>query len=860
MNSNSSSESETQHRLVSILEQCLADLEQGVAVNDQEILAAHPELADELRPHLENLRLLQRAAVDLRVSPPAPHNAQAQIAGHPVRQIGDFRIVREIGRGGMGIVYEAHQISLNRQVALKMLPFAALLDQRQIARFRNEAQAAAQLHHPHIVPVFAVGQEQGVYYYAMQLVDGQSLEQIVGHHGNSTPGPLARTAAEGAVLNSTRGAHSISTLPVHSLRSGSGAEYFKTAARLAKEAAEALQHAHELGIIHRDIKPSNLLIDKQSKLWITDFGLARVQTDSGMTLTGDVVGTLRYMSPEQASGKKELVDVRTDVYSLGATLYELVTQHTAHPGDDRASLIRRVLDEEPLAPRKLNPAIPVDLETIVLTAMAKSRDDRYPSARALADDLDRFLAGKPTLARQPTVIDRATKWAWRHRSLVAVAACAVVLLSIVSAIGMALLAREQARTSTALQQVAQRAIGANQFSGAEKYFQQAQGAVDQLGVRLSDRLVDIPGTETVRRDVLLDTLGYYRQFLAEAADDPTLQHELALAHFRCASIAAKLGNADNAINEYQESVRLFSSLTGSKSSPPDCYARLAAAKNNLGLLFASRGMVDAARKCYDEAITIGQSLCSRESANPSYVSQLAEAEGNLGMLCDQIGDPSGAERSLRASVRILSTLAHSSPDQPQPHRDLAIAYNNLSFVLRKTDPAAAADAARQAVDILKQLVDRFPADVQFADDLALCWNTLAALEGALGHSHEAIDWQQQAITLQERLTHQAPSVVHHRSDLASSLNNLGVFYSRANRPDDADTAFRRARDILSALADDDRDELAYRSSLAGLMNNQALALSATHRYSESLTLYRDAIEAQQSCLERAQNPLPCARR
>ncbi len=236
------------------------------------------------------------------------------------------------------------------------------------------------------------------------------------------------------------------------------------------------------------------------------------------------------------------------------------------------------------------------------------------------------------------------------------------------------------------------------------------------------------------------------------------------------------------------------------------------------------GTVDAARKCYDEAITIGQALCDRDSANPTYVSQLAEADGNLGMLCDQIGDSVGAERSLRASVNILSTLARSMPDQPQPHRDLAIAYNNLSFVLRKTDPAAAADASRQAVGLLRPLVDRFPADVQYADDLALCWNTLAALESALGHTQEAIDRQQRAITLQERLSHLAPLVVHHRSDLASSLNNLGVFYSRANRPDDADTALRRARDILSALADDDHDELAYRSSLAGLMNNQALNL------------------------------------
>ncbi len=243
MKSNSSTESATQHRLVSILEKCLSDLEQGLAVDDQEVLAAIPNWPTSCGPIWKTCAMLQHAAVDLRGSPMVPYAVQTPIAGQPLRQIGDFRIVREIGRGGMGIVYEAHQISLNRQVALKMLPFAALLDQRQIARFRNEAQAAAQLHHPHIVPVFAVGQEQGVYYYAMQLVDGQSLEQIVSGKSNATPGPLAHTAPEGAVLNSTHGAHSISTIPGHSLHSGSGAEYFKTAARLAKEAADALQHS-----------------------------------------------------------------------------------------------------------------------------------------------------------------------------------------------------------------------------------------------------------------------------------------------------------------------------------------------------------------------------------------------------------------------------------------------------------------------------------------------------------------------------------------------------------------------------------------------------------------------------------------
>ncbi len=415
-------------QLVEILEGYLADLESGCAQDESALLLAHPELADELRPYLDSLRLLHGATRDIRAARFAANGAGDEEAQPHSRQIGDYRIVREIGRGGMGIVYEAHQKSLNRKVALKVLPFAAVLDQRQIARFRNEAQAAAQLHHPHIVPVFAVGQELGVYYYAMQYIDGQSLEQAIGELRDSvaTQPPTAirgehSTHVGGALNGSTTTKHIGAADVRTSQRSIRHGDFFRTAARLGKEAAEALEHAHQFGIVHRDIKPSNLLLDEHGKLWVTDFGLARIQAGSGVTLTGDVVGTLRYMSPEQASGQTALVDVRTDVYSLGVTLYELLTQRQAFPGDDRQSLLRRIVSEEPIPPRRLNPNLPIDLETIVLSAMAKPREERYATAQALSDDLGRFLAGEPTLARRPTLVDRAAKWARRHRPLVALA-------------------------------------------------------------------------------------------------------------------------------------------------------------------------------------------------------------------------------------------------------------------------------------------------------------------------------------------------------------------------------------------------------------------------------------------------------
>jgi eukaryotic-like serine/threonine-protein kinase len=847
-------EASPRQQLVEILERYLADLERGVAIDQQSLLDAHPELADELRPYLESLRLLNGATRDMRAPPIGTNGDRGDAAHSAGRQIGEYRIVREIGRGGMGIVYEAHQKSLNRQVALKILPFAAVLDQRQIARFRNEAQAAAQLHHPHIVPVFAVGQEQGVYYYAMQYIDGQSLEQTIAElRGNEKHQAANSTKARGAANGSTTtlqfGASSLSPARA-SIPQG---DFFQILARLGKEAAEALQHAHEHGIVHRDVKPSNLLIDRQGKLWVTDFGLARIQNDHGVTLTGDVVGTLRYMSPEQASGSV-LVDARTDVYSLGITLYELLTQSHAHPGDDRQSLLQQIVNNEPIAPRKINPAVPIDLETIVLGAMSKSRDERYESAQAMADDLERFLAGKPTLARRPTLVDRMGKWTRRHRSLVAVAACAIVLLSIVSAVGMLLLAREQSLTSAALAEAERNEQSAQKnFERAERHFQQARSAVDRLGLQMSDRIGDIPGAEAVRRDLLLDTLKYYRQFAADAGDDPKLRQETAMAHFRSGVIAAKLGAINDAIAEYEVAQKGLAELAGAEPVRTQPSAQLAISHNNLGLLLAARSDTDRARKQFAEAITIQQRLVRENRDDVVFAVQLAESQANLGLLMDQLGDSQGAEQALRAAVKVLRPLADSKLSQPALARNLAIACNNLSFVLRSRDPEAAEQASHEAIGILERLTKQSAAGGDYQGDLALCYNNLAALESQKGQWDAAIGWHQQAIGLQEQMTRKSPGVVRHRSDLAISMNNMGVASCRASKPAEADAAFARARNLFATLADDYPDELAYGSSLAALLNNQALALAEAGRHADALKIYPDAIDAQRKCRERAPN-------
>lgn len=423
--------------LNAILEEYLAQLEAGNLPDRDELIARHPEIADELDECLNGLEFVFRIAPQVHQQPDPSGSVKSQSGLIPSRAVlGDFRIIREIGRGGMGIVYEAEQLSLGRTVALKVLPFATILDRNQLQRFKNEARAAAMLDHPHIVSVFSVGCERGVHYYAMQLIEGQTLADVVDQLRQQTAGehqvdpdretaPLSTVAAEASMGHAKR---------------------LRSVAQVGITVAEALEHAHQLGIVHRDIKPSNLLVDAAGHVRITDFGLAQIETQQNLTMSGDMLGTLRYMSPEQATGQR-ILDHRTDIYSLGVTLYELLTLRPAVEGSDRAEIIRRVMDEDPTAPRRVNNEIPRDLETIVLKAIAKEPERRYATAQALADDLRRFQQQQPVRARRIGPLGRAWRWQRRNPTVAALTlvVCVALLLGSVISSYFALQAHRQAR-------------------------------------------------------------------------------------------------------------------------------------------------------------------------------------------------------------------------------------------------------------------------------------------------------------------------------------------------------------------------------------------------------------------------------
>ena len=457
-------------------------LRQGQSVDIQEYIDRHPELSAEIRDLFPAVDALERWK-----------RRRARRPGPALRRLGDFRIVGEIGRGGMGIVYEAVQESLGRHVALKVLPKQAVLDEKRLRRFRREARTAARLHHSNIVPVLGIGDVDGHRFIVMQYIRGVGLDEIIaqlngvatgnaerraraerlaaglttgrlvnrgpangdssapllpgasgpsGHHSarwdpastsdrledqaeheESEVGPFSSRPACDAASKLAKG--QAPAAPAHSAQ----AVYWENIARLGMQAAAALSYAHQVGTLHRDIKPGNLLLDEHATLWVADFGLATAAEQDNVTQSGDIVGTLRYSAPEQLRGA---ADPRSDIFSLGLSLYELLTL--------RPGFVQRRVHDAPTTltpPRKLNPDVPRDLETIVLKAVAPDTQHRYQQAHELLEDLAAFVEDRPIRARRVGSFERLWRWCRRNRALAAATASAATLLVIVAVVASA---------------------------------------------------------------------------------------------------------------------------------------------------------------------------------------------------------------------------------------------------------------------------------------------------------------------------------------------------------------------------------------------------------------------------------------
>ncbi len=817
-------------------------LRSGERPSVEDYAARHPGLADQLRDILPAVAMMEHLKPRRDHAPTRP----APDVDLPPNQVGEYRIVRELGRGGMGVVYEAEHGPLGRRVALKVLPGHLLSGDRLRDRFRREATAAARLHHTNIVPVFEAGEADGRCFYAMPLITGAGLDQVI------------RDRAAGATGKSP----ALARLPAP--------EYMRAVAKIGAQVADALAYAHGRGVYHRDIKPSNLLVDERGGVWVTDFGVAKLVAEANLTHTGDLVGTLRYMPPERFAGQ---TDPRGDIYSLGVTLYELLTLHPAFPEATPHHLMRLITHEDPVRPRWLNSAIPADLETVILKAAARDPADRYQTPGELADDLRRFLDDRPVRAKRANPADRACRWARRNPAL-ATALGAVFLLmaavTVVSVIAFVVTSAANREAGEALQAEKQ------QREHAEKTAALALGALNRTYDRFAPaRLVAAPtdttadGIELPPRPpavppdavaLLEDLVRTYEQVARAGERFPALLAQVAEANHRLGDIHRRLGHYPAAARAYQSAVEQYARLAETAQGDGD-RVRLARAYNEYGRTLRLLYRPDKARQAHQQAIRTladgpapSRPECRYELAYAYYA--LAERE----MFLTPLGPPRrrGSHRNHRRptppgdrppgrqAVALLEPLVAEFPTVPEYRHLLARCLRNLppDRGTSRSDPPA-----DRAVSLLRQLVTDFSQVPDY--QLDLCEILARPFPSYPGEStDDRLTRQREAARLAAELTQRYPSVPEYTAIHARCLDQVGLTLIRAGQLPASEAFHRQAVERQSRLVEQHPEVAAYglwlglmERSLGDVLGKQENFSEATHHLQAAIARI-DSIRAE----------------
>jgi tetratricopeptide (TPR) repeat protein len=587
-----------------------------------------------------------------------------------------------------------------------------------------------------------------------------------------------------------------------------------------------------MGVVHRDVKPANLLLDDGGHLWVTDFGLAKLDTAAGMTMSGDLLGTLRYMSPEQALARHGLVDHRTDVYSLGATLYELLTLRPAVDGADKQETLRQIAFEEPVALRKLDRTIPVELETITLKALVKNPVERYATAADLAADLRRWLKNKPIKAKPPTLWQRAASRLRRHPRVVAAALAVAVLAAIGAFASLYFIDRQKQR--------AEDAVG-----DARAAYARARLALDEMSSQvIDDWLAKQPALTHEQKQFLERALGHYEWLADRVGADAEARAGVAAAHMRGGDIRQKLGQTVEAEASYSRAVELYQRLADEFPGQPNYRLALAKGHRARGAVLHRTGRTAEAELAYKQAVALHEGLVNHSSGNAEYRYEFAGTLLDYGGLLGYADRDVQAERALEAEkafhqgLELMEALVGETAAPPAYRQRLGQLHIRralvLNFSLRRH--ADAEQSARRGVQVLENLEKSAGSSsdaARYREDLADGFTKLGYALGELRRPLEAVDADRRAVELRDRFVSDFPAVPEYRHRLTRSVESMGDHLSQLGQFTAAEAALRRAITILEQLAADFATVPEYRDSLADTIDRLAINYARAGRFADA---------------------------
>jgi serine/threonine protein kinase/tetratricopeptide (TPR) repeat protein len=824
----------------------------------------------------DNLRRIADPDVEASLAHvPAPGPAdryatRAPSVGEPNVVGRRFRVLRPHARGGLGEVFVALDEELHREVALKEIQDQHADEPQSRARFLLEAEITGRLEHPGIVPVYGLGTyAEGRPFYAMRFIRGDSLKEAVERfHGDE-----ARRGDAGQRALELRG----------------------LLGRFI-DVCDAVEYAHSRGVLHRDLKPGNIMLGKYGETLVVDWGLAKpMQKLEGVpeslegplrpsslsgttpTLAGPAIGTPQYMSPEQAAGRTDRLGPASDVYSLGATLYNLLTGKPPFPDADLGTVLRRVQDGDFLPPRRVNSDITAALEAICLKAMVRRPGDRYPSARALAQDVERWLADEPVTAwREPWSV-KARRWLGRHRPLVAGAAAAVLVTLIGLVVGTLLLARANRRERQAREL-------------AEHNYQLARQAVDRYHTEVSESvLLNEPGMEPLRKKLLEAAREFYDQFVQERRGDAGAEADLGKALDRLARITGEIDSEAKAVGLEEEALQIFTrqaeahpgagqrsdlaaceyqlgrlyrktdqmgkaeeadgkAIAGwdelARQQPDDEHyqAELARSRLGLGNVCEATKRLDRAAELYEQALAARRDFHRRHPESAAYQRDLAVSLSNLGVVQTALGHRDRAEECFREALGLRTDLVAAHPRVSQYANDLARTHYNLGFWYGQAKkPDRAAESYNAAAGQWERLAKEHPTVTEFQTNLAETYAALATVYRTAGQVIPAEAAGEKAVAIQKQLAADHPNVPAYQGDLARGYYRLGNVYRTGNHLDQAEEVYGKALHIQQQLTHDHPNSPNYQADLADTWNNLGKLLQGRTRRDEAAAAYREAV-------------------